>query len=60
MIAFALCWALHMRQSFADLSPQELDSIRLFIEAANIQVVTEEIRGLVETHWPWLIEKLPA
>jgi len=42
-----------------ELSPEELFQIRRFIEEANLQVVTEDIRTLVEQHWPWLVYKLP-
>jgi len=43
-----------MKQGFDNLSPQELDQIRLFIEAADILAVTDDIRELVETNWPCL------
>src|SRR4029079_11500118 len=37
-----------------NLWPLELDQIRLFIEAADILAVTDDIRELVETNWPCL------
>jgi 3',5'-cyclic AMP phosphodiesterase CpdA len=43
-----------MKQGFDNLSPQELDQIRLFIEAADILAVTDDIRELMETKWPCL------
>ena len=41
-------------------SAQELDEIKRYIEEAEIiDVVSDEVRQLVEKHWPWLISKLP-
>jgi hypothetical protein len=44
---------------FDNLSAEDLDQIRRLIEETDIDAVTDEMRELVETHWPWLLEKLP-
>jgi hypothetical protein len=44
---------------FDDLSAEELDQIRRFIEESDIDVIDDEMRELVEKHWPWLLAKLP-
>jgi hypothetical protein len=43
-----------------DLSPQELARICRFVEGAVIDttLVTDELRDLVEQHWPWLLPNL--
>jgi hypothetical protein len=44
---------------YDDLSPEELEHIRRFIEETDIDVLQdEEMWALVEKHWPWLLEKL--
>jgi hypothetical protein len=43
---------------YDDLSEEEFDRIRRFIEEADIDVVTDDLRELVEKHWPWLLPKL--
>jgi hypothetical protein len=44
-----------LRQALAE----ELDQIRLLIEEPGIEETSDELRVLVESHWPWLLEKLP-
>jgi len=44
---------------FDHLSPEELDQIKHFIEKTDIDVISDEMRALVEKHWPWLLPKLP-
>ena len=49
---------------YNNLSAEELKTIRSFIEESEAIDVTspaelEELRALVEKHWPWLLEKLP-
>jgi hypothetical protein len=39
---------------YDDLSEEELDGIRRFIE----DMATDDLRELVEKHWPWLLPKL--
>ena len=41
------------------LTAEELDRIRRFIEESDVDEVSDEIRAIVESHWPWLLEKLP-
>jgi hypothetical protein len=41
------------------LTPEELDQVRTFIEDTDIEEVSDEMRAIVEKHWPWLLEKLP-
>ena len=42
------------------LSPEELDMIREQIEAMeDITAIDDEVRGIVERHWPHLVAKLP-
>jgi hypothetical protein len=41
-------------------SAEELSEIKRFIEEAEeIDVASDDIRQIVERHWPWLLEKLP-
>jgi hypothetical protein len=35
------------------------DRIRRFIEESDVDEVSDEIRAIVELHWPWLLERLP-
>jgi len=46
--------------SYDDLSPQQLARIRRFVEGADIDttLVSDELRDLVEEHWPWLLPNL--
>jgi hypothetical protein len=44
---------------FDDLLAEDLDQIRRLIEETDIDALTDEMRELVETHWLWLLEKLP-
>jgi hypothetical protein len=44
---------------FDNLSAEELEQIRRFIEETDIDVISDEMRTLVEKNWPWLLEKLP-
>jgi hypothetical protein len=46
--------------AYDDLSPQELARIHRFVEGADIDttLVTDELRELVEQHWPWLLPNL--
>jgi hypothetical protein len=42
------------------LSPEDLERIRVEIESFdNIDVIDDEIRGIVARNWPYLLEKLP-
>jgi hypothetical protein len=41
------------------LSPTQLYQLKRFIETTDIDVISDEMRALVEKHWPWLLEKLP-
>ena len=45
---------------YDELSPQQLARIRRFVEAGDIDtnLVSDELRALVEEHWPWLLPKL--
>ena len=45
---------------YDDLSPQQLARIRRFVEEGDIdaKLVSDELRDLVEEHWPWLLPKL--
>jgi hypothetical protein len=44
---------------FDNLSAEELEQIRRFIEETDIDEINGEMRALVEKNWPWLLEKLP-
>jgi hypothetical protein len=46
--------------AYDDLSPKELARIRRFVEGADIDTTLEsdELRDLVEKHWPWLLPNL--
>ena len=44
---------------FDNLSAEELEQIRRFVEETDIDVIDDDMRALVEEHWPWLLEKLP-
>ena len=45
---------------FDNLSSEELERIRRMIEEfESIEAIDDEMRDLVEKHWPWLVEKLP-
>jgi hypothetical protein len=44
---------------FDNLSAEELEQIRRFIEETDIDEINGEMRALVAKHWHWLIEKLP-
>jgi hypothetical protein len=41
------------------LSPDELEQLKRFIEETDIDVISDEVRALVEKNWPWLLKKLP-
>jgi hypothetical protein len=43
------------------LSPEDLEMLRRQIEEGydNIDVIDDEIRGIVARNWPYLLEKLP-
>ena len=43
---------------FDNLTPEELEQIRR-IEESVIDVIDDNMRDLVEKHWPWLVAKLP-
>ena len=45
--------------AFDNLSPAELEEIRRFVEKTDIDVIDDDVRGLVEKLWPWLVAKLP-
>jgi hypothetical protein len=46
---------------YDNLSDEELEHIRRFIEDEDVAIdaLTDELRDLVEQHWPWLLVKLP-
>jgi hypothetical protein len=44
---------------FDKLSAEELEQIKRFIEETDIAELSDEMRALVETHWPWLLVDLP-
>jgi hypothetical protein len=48
-----------MKPNLNNLSAVELDQIRRLIEETDIDAVSDDLRKLVEKHWPWLLEKLP-
>ena len=56
-------WSKSMPMDFLHgrpLSPENLERIRLEIESFdNIDVIDDEIRGIVARNWPYLPEKLP-
>ena len=41
------------------LTPGELEELKNFIEHSEIEEISDEIRALVDKHWPWLLDKLP-
>jgi hypothetical protein len=41
------------------LTRRELEELKSFIEHSDIEEISDEIRALVEKHWPWLLDKLP-
>jgi hypothetical protein len=47
------------RPQVSRLSPKELEQIRRFIEETDIDVISDEMRALVEKRWPQLVKKLP-
>jgi hypothetical protein len=48
---------------YENLSADELEQIKRFITETAIEAVRaselEELRALVEKHWPWLLPHLP-
>src|SRR5260370_13676718 len=56
-------WSKSMPMEFLHgrpLSPEDLERIRVEIESFdNIDVIDDEIRGIVARNWPYLLEKLP-
>jgi hypothetical protein len=45
---------------FDNLSPDELERIRRMIEEFDtLDAIDDDMRELVEKHWPWLLPKLP-
>ena len=52
---------MRVMSRFDHLAPEELEQIKRMIEEMDaVEVVDEDLRELVEKHWPWLAEKLPA
>jgi hypothetical protein len=43
---------------FDNLTDKDLEAIRRFIEETDVDVTNEDLRELVEKHWPWLLPKL--
>jgi hypothetical protein len=41
------------------LSPKKLEQIKRFINNTDIDVISDEMRALVEKRWPWPVKKLP-
>ena len=41
------------------LSPEELDQLEWLLEHNGLDQITEEMRALIEKHWPWLLDRLP-
>ena len=46
--------------AYDGLSPEQLARIRRFVEAGDIDtnLVSDELRDLVQEYWPWLLPKL--
>ena len=45
---------------FDDLFPEDLETIKCMIEEMDhIDAISDELREVVEKHWPWLVLKLP-
>ena len=46
--------------AYDDLSPRQLARIRRFVEGPDMDtaLVSDDLRELVEEHWPWLLPKL--
>ena len=45
---------------FDDLSTEQLEDLRRMIEEMDtIDAISDDIREIVEKHWPWLLSKLP-
>jgi hypothetical protein len=50
---------MRVMSRFDHLAPEELEQIKRMIEEMDaVEVVDEELRELVEKHWPWLEKKL--
>ncbi len=41
------------------LTPAELDRLEWLLEHNHLDHITEEMRALIEKHWPWLMDRLP-
>ena len=46
--------------AYDELTPEQLMRIRRFVERGDVdtELVSEELRNLVDEHWPWLLPKL--
>jgi hypothetical protein len=42
-----------------NFSDEQLEQLRRFIADFDTDVMTDELRELVEQYWPWLLVKLP-
>jgi hypothetical protein len=49
-------WCSRAERRIGRLTPDELEEIKRFIETTDIDVISDEIPAIVETHWPWLLE----
>ena len=45
---------------YDELTPEQLGRIRRFVERGDvdIELVSDELRDLVEANWPWLLQRL--
>ena len=46
--------------AYDELTPEQLMRIRRFVERGDVdtELVSDELRSLVDEHWPWLLPKL--
>ena len=46
--------------AYDELTPEQLMRIRRFVERGDVDtdLVSDELRNLVDEHWPWLLPKL--
>ena len=46
--------------AYDELTPEQLMRIRRFVERGDVdtELVSDELRNLVDEHWPWLLPKL--
>jgi hypothetical protein len=45
---------------FNTLTPEQLEELRLVVEGMDtIEAISDDVREIVEKHWPELVAKLP-